>query len=376
MRGGPPSGPVHASICAVRVAMTMEQLWHRVPGGTGIAALGMAGALAARDGVDVMGVSARHRAAPDPQWSPPIPVEQLPLPRLALYESWHRLRRPPLQKATGPVDVLHATSIAIPPRSAPLVVTIHDLAFLDHPEMFTRRGLSFFMRGLDLAVKDADLVLCPSQATSRDCMSAGFSKDKVRVVPLGLDPDPVTPDAVTAVKERFGIERDYVIWTGTIEPRKNLEGLLAAWDSLDSGLELVLAGPKGWNEDLDALVSRASKPRVLGFVTRHDLHALYRGARLLAWPSLKEGFGFPVLEAMSHGTPVVTSKGTSMEELAGDAALLVDPRDPHAIAEAIGRVLSDPVLARSLSEAGRRRAAGYSWERTAGMLVDAYGDVL
>ena len=359
----------------MRIALTLEQLWHRVPGGTGVAALGIARGLPTRPGLEVVGVSAAHRIpAPEP-WRPPVEVRALPLPRPALYEAWHRLRWPPVQRATGPADVVHATSIAVPPKSAPLVVTIHDLAFVAYPELFTPRGVTFFRRGLELARKDADLVMCPSQATRRACEAAGFAADRLRVIPLGVDVEAVTERDVQRVRERYGLGRDYVLWTGTVEPRKNLGGLLEAWKRVDTDADLVLAGPAGWNEDLETLIAGMRRPTVLGFLERAELHALYAGARLLVWPSLLEGFGFPVLEAMAHGTPVVTSAGTSTEEICGDAGLVVDPRDPGAIAGAISEVLEDASLARAMGERGRRRAAAFTWKRTAESLADAYGEI-
>lgn len=362
----------------MRVALTLEQCWHRVPGGTAVAAIEMARALAARPDVDPIGVAAFHRGPPPPEWTPPVEVRGLPLPRLALYEAWHRLRRPRVERAAGDVEVIHATSIAIPPRSRPLVVTIHDLLFLRQPEHFTRRGLGFFRRGLRLALTDADLVLCSSHATLSDCLEAGFDEARLRHVPLGVKVAPADPSRVEAVRRSHGLERPYVLWTGTVEPRKNLRGLLEAWRALDRGdVELVLVGPKGWHEDLDALIGKVrTGVKAIGFVPRRDLEALYAGARLFCFPSLLEGFGLPVLEAMAQGTPVITSRGTSTEELAGDAALLVDPGDPSAIADAIAAVLDDPALHAKLSDAGPARAARYSWGNTAELVVSAYRELV
>ncbi|MFN2490208.1 MAG: glycosyltransferase family 4 protein [Actinomycetota bacterium] len=359
----------------LRIALTVEQCWHRVPGGTAVAAIGMARALMGRAGVTVLGVAARHRSTPAEGWTPPLPVRHLSLPRLALYESWHRLRRPNVEGATGPVDVVHATSIAMPPRSAPIVLTIHDLAFVAHPEHFTRRGLSFFRRGLALALRDADLVLCSSRATARACERAGFHPTRLRHVPLGVDVAPAADREVQRVRRSYGLDRPYLLWTGTIEPRKNLGGLLRALPHVDADVELVVAGPRGWNEDLDALVAGARRTvRVLGFVPAADLGGLYAGASAFCWPSLMEGFGFPVLEAMAQGTPVVTSRGTSTEELAAGAGVLVDPHDPGAIAEGINEVLNDGPRAAQLAEAGRTRAAGYSWSRCGDLVLEAYRD--
>ncbi|MGI8408046.1 MAG: glycosyltransferase family 4 protein [Actinomycetota bacterium] len=355
------------------VALTLEQCWHRVPGGTGVAGIGMAKALAARSDLEVIGVAAKHLGPPPEAWHPPIEVKQLPLPRLALYESWHRFRKPKVERATGPVDVIHATSIAMPPVGAPVVVTIHDLAFLDEPSHFTERGLRFFKRGLELALAEAALVVCPSDTTLADCVRHGFEPERLRAIPMGVDISPAKEADIASARRRYGVERPFIMWTGTIEPRKNLTRLLQAFESLAPTHDLVLVGPHGWNEDIETLISKSDgRVRTLGFVPHADLGPLYAAASVFCFPSLLEGFGLPVLEAMGQGTPVVTSKGTSTEELAADAGILVDPKDAESIAEGIARVLEDEALSQKLSEAGRRRAAEYPWERTAELLVAAY----
>ncbi len=357
----------------LRVAVTLEQCWHRVPGGTAVAALGIARALAGHGQTEPVGVAARHRHEPDSEWTPTISVEHLGLPRLALYESWHRFRRPRVENATGPVDVIHATSLAVPPRSTTLVVTIHDLAFLHEPSHFTKRGLSFFHRGLELARGEADAVHCPSQATATDCIANGFEPDRVHVAHLGIDPAPPIPDATERVRARFGIEEPFVLWTGTVEPRKNLRRMLQAWSNADTGsATLVLVGPEGWNEDIGELVERTGDVRSLGFVDRAWLGELYAAATMLCWPSLREGFGFPVLEAMAHGCPVITSRGTSTEEIAGDAAVLVDPTDTDQISGAITSLLADTDRRDQLERAGRARAGSFTWARTAEQLHETY----
>ena len=360
----------------LRVAMTLEQSWHRVPGGTAVAALRLAEALAARPELDITGVAAAHRSpAPDP-WSPAVPVRHLPLPRRALYEAWQRLRWPPVERVTGRMDVLHATTLAVPPRRAPLVVTIHDLAWLEYPELFTRRGVAFFDRGLALARADADLVMCSSRATQKACEEAGFESSRLRLVPLGVRIARATPEEAGRVRARYGLGRPYILWTGTIEPRKNLAGLLDAHARLGRELDLVLAGPKGWNEDLDALITKSKgRVRALGFVPAPDLAALYAGAEVFCFPSLLEGFGLPVLEAMAQGTPVVTSRGTSTEELAEGAGVLVDPRDAGSIAGGLASVIDDHELAAHLAAAGRARAAEYTWEKSAGLVASVYAEI-
>ena len=352
--------------------MTLEQCWHRVPGGTAAAAIGSARALSAVPDLRLVGVAALHRRNPPRAYAPPITVRHLPLPRPALYEAWHRLRRPAVERAVGRADVVHATTIAIPPRSAPLVVTIHDLAFVSNPEHFTKRGLRFFARGLELALEEADLVVCPSQATMRSCLEHGFARERLRVVPFGIDQARVAPDDVERVRRTYGLSDSYLLWVGTIEPRKNLRGLLEAFRRVNTGVELVLAGPEGWNEDVRALVSGRDGIKILGFVPPEDLGPLYAGAKVFCFPSLLEGFGLPVLEAMAHGTAVVTSRGTATEELAAGAGVLVDPYDPSSIASGVMTVLEDEGAGAEMVRAGRERAASYSWARSASLLLEAY----
>ncbi|MEA2487707.1 MAG: hypothetical protein QOF16_1361, partial [Actinomycetota bacterium] len=263
----------------LRVAMTLEQCWHDVPGGTAVAALGAARSLAG-SGIDAVGVAAAHRSPPPDAWVPPIPVHHLKLPRFALYESWHRRRRPPVEKATGPVDVVHATTFAIPPRSAPLVVTVHDLAFVHDPSNFTKHGVAFFTKGFELARKDADLIVCPSQATIDDCIAHGVDPDLLRLVPLGVDVQPASDKGVARVRLTYGLRRPYVLWVGTVEPRKNLRRLLEGFAEVGRpDLDLILVGPHGWNESLGPLVARSrGQVRTLGFVPQQDLGPLFAGA--------------------------------------------------------------------------------------------------
>lgn len=360
----------------MRVAIPLELCWHDVPGGTARAAIDLAAALDRRTDVEVVGVAGRHGAAPAPAWRPTVAVHQLPLPRVLLYETWHGLRRPRVEAATGPVDLLHVVGAAVAASRAPLVVTVHDLAWRHHPGYFTRHGLRFFRRAWQLTVDHASVVFVPSRATLEDCVDAGLDRERLRRVPWGIEVDePTIEDA--EVRARFGIEGDYVVAVGTLEPRKNLRGLLHAWEILDrDDATLVVVGPEGWG---DAVGPDATPDRVVwtGFVDREVRDALYRGAVASVYPSLFEGFGLPVLESMALGCPVVTSAGTSSEELVtGGAGLVVDPRAPSAIAAAMSELLDDPELRGRLAAAGRARAAEHTWERTAQQVVEGYREAV
>jgi glycosyltransferase involved in cell wall biosynthesis len=361
----------------VRLAVTLEQCWHRVPGGTATSVLRSVDALGRRADVELVGVAARHGHPPAEPYGPPVPVWELGLPRPLLYASWHRLRRPAVERATGPVDAVWASGVAVPPRRVPLVVTVHDLAPLHHPEHHPRRAQGFYRQAFALARTEADLVCCPSQATLEDCAAHGFDRGRLRHVPWGVTPLPVTPHAITEMRTRLGLDEEYVLWTGTIEPRKNLPGLIEAFARIARpGLLLAVAGPDGWHEDLRALIGEREDIRALGFVSDADLAALYAGAAVFCYPSLLEGFGLPVLEAMAQGAPVVTSAGTATEELVAGVGGAVDPTDVGAVAGALSAVLDDPAEADRRRAAGRVRAAELTWDATAAAMMDVVHEAI
>jgi len=364
----------------MRVAVTLEQCWHTVPGGTAVAALELVRALDRRGDVDLIGISARHRDVPPEPWRPSIPMAQLWPNRLLLYELWHsRLPLAPrVERASERVDVVHGTGVVFPRADAPVVMTIHDLAFLDDPSLVTKHGLRFFRRATELTREHARFVMCSSRATMDDCVVAGFDRERLRLVPLGVHADARPDGDVAAARAKFGLNRPYVMFIGTVEPRKNLPRLLRAFASIPrDDVDLVLVGPAGWNESLDADLARIEgRVHTLGFLDKPDRDALLAGAQVFCLPSLKEGFGLPVLEAMVQGAPVVTSIETSTAEVAGDAALLVDPRDEQAIAHAIEELLEDRVLADQLSTAGRANAALYTWDRTAAATRTVYAEAV
>jgi len=349
--------------------MTVEQCWQPVPGGSGTYIRELLHEYATLPGVEVSGIAALHRRPADPPLGP-TPVRRVPLPRTALYEAWSRWRLP---RSSGAVDVVHATTWAVPGSRRPLVVTVHDLAFLHDPGHFTPRGVQFFQRGLRIARDEAAAVVVPSSVTRDDCLAAGFSPDRVHVVPHGVRPVITTPEQVASFRKRFGLTRPYVLWAGTREPRKNLPTLVSAFDralARGADLDLVLVGPDGWGPERSRLSGLgAERVRLLGRVAEEDLHAAYAGARVFCYPSLREGYGMPVTEAMAHGVPVVTSRGTATEEAAGGAAVLVDPRDEVDVARGLLEAADDSRQA-ALREASLHRAAGLSWAASARATVD------
>lgn len=291
-----------------------------------------------------------------------------------MYDIWARARWPRVEWTVLRPAVVHATTILVPPTRKPLVVTLHDLAFLHDPAMFTSRGVGLFRKGLDVVRRQADLVLCSSLATMGDALDAGIGADRLRHVPLGVDPvRTVTTADIASVRGRYGLTRPYLLFVGTQEPRKNLAGLLSALAMMDDSHDLAVVGPLGWGDDVVIPASVRDRVRAIGFLSADDLAAMYAGAAVFVYPSLREGFGLPVAEAMAHGTPVVTSRGTSTEEVAGGAAVLIDPSSPADIARGITEALAHAVR---LREAGRRRAADLTWAKTAALTMQAYRDVV
>lgn len=360
----------------LRVALTFDHCWRTTPGGTGVASVELASALMARGDVDVVGVAGNHRRPATAGFEPPVTVARLPLRGTVLVESTLRLGWPLVERATGHVDVLHATSI-IPlaaRQSTPLVVTVHDLAFLHHPGYFTARGRRVFGRALAQVRERATLILCSSQATLADCVENGVDPARLRLVPLGVRVRDVTSSDIAAVRARLKLPEQFLLFVGTREPRKNLQRLLAAHESLGAAVPpLVIVGARGWGDDVADSYEASDRVHFVGHVASHELAAVYSSAAALCYPSVMEGFGLPILEAMAHGTPVLTSRGTSTEEVAAGAAVLVDPLDVSAIAAGIREVLARRA---ELSQAGRARASGATWQHTADLVVHAYHEAV
>ena len=354
----------------IRVAYTFEQCWHRVPAGTATSAIRAAIALGDEPDVEIVGVAGRHRRVPDPSFAPPVPVCTLPLSGSWLYESWLRFRWPKVEMATGPVDLVHCTGVIPAPSDAPMVATLHDVAWRHRPDQFTRHGVTVFEKSLAEIRSRARLVLCPSAATILDAERAGIDPGRLRLVPWGVEATAVSQADRDAVRAKYGLPSEYLLFVGTLEPRKNLRRLTEALTLCGADLPLVVAGAQGWGASVAEGVAQV---QFIGFVPDGDLPALYSGASAFCYPSEREGFGMPVLEAMSYGVPVVTSRGTSTEEVAGGAAVLVDPFSVEDIARGIESALADR---RSLSTKGLRQAARHRWSETARLTVQAYREAV
>lgn len=254
--------------------------------------------------------------------------------------------------------------------SLPAVVTAHDMAIYRHPEWFPRGQLLSVRLVVPLSMRSADAVVGVSRHTAREVAALfGVAADRLHVVPEGVAPDyrPLAEEELLSTRIRYGLPERFVLYVGTIEPRKNLATLLDAWSRLRDRPPLVVAGEWGWRVDevRPNLERAGSGVRLLGPVDPSALPALYNLAGCLAHPAWYEGFGLTPLEAMACGTPVAVSNATSLPEVVGDAGLLVDPADVEGWTSALERLLADAGLRADLRQRGLRRAAAFSWERAA-----------
>lgn len=349
----------------IRVAILVEQNWNTVPGGTARSNNRLVEELRSDTSLEFVGVHGRHSGGPVLPLPDGLETVELPVPGSALTQLWNRIDRPRLERWTGPVDVVHAPAYLMPGTTAPTVVTVHDLAFRHNPDWFTSHGVRYFDRFLRRLSDSAHRVIVPSGRTAEDCVDHGVARDRIDVIPWGSDAVVVTDDDVAAALGRHGVRDDAVLFVGTIEPRKNLDGLLAAMRLLPDR-QLVLVGPSGWGtiELGDALV--------LGSLDRSDVAALMAGCGVVAYPSHFEGFGLPVLEAMAQGTPVVVTADTVPAELAAGGGVAVDTGDPSTLASAIEGLLVDRARRKRLGAVGRRRAAEFDWPTTARRTAEVY----
>jgi glycosyltransferase involved in cell wall biosynthesis len=272
-------------------------------------------------------------------------------------------------RASREVDVMLSTNSYLTAwfTRCPTAIVVHDLVpFVDRANAKSSSA-RIEQATIRPALRRAAALLCVSGATRADLVRLfPRTATKATTIPLAADAAFAAP---VALPGHPSLDAPYVLAVGTLEPRKNLERLIAAWSLLSDadrrGHVLALVGPTGWDAAPILAAARDRGARLLGRVSEDELRALYAGASAFAYPSLYEGFGLPVLEAMAAGAPVLTSSVSSLPEVAGDAALLVDPHDPVAIADGLRRLLSDPALAEELRTRGRARAAELSWERTA-----------
>jgi glycosyltransferase involved in cell wall biosynthesis len=305
---------------------------------------------------------------------------------------WHRAKVPlPADWFSGPVDVYHCPDFVLPPlRHARGILTVHDLAFLMRPDCADSRLRAYLEEVVPRSIRRADFIIADSENTRNDLVVLlGARPSSIAVVPGGVEDrfSPITdPEELGRARRHLGVgDAPFVLAIGVLEPRKNLNRLMDAFLALKQGsavpadLKLVLAGGKGWLYDGIFEHHAASPVRddilLPGFVPETLLPAVYSAAAVLAFPSLYEGFGLPVLEAMACGTPVVASRASCVPEVADGAAVLIDPNDVDALSQALEQAIGDGALRARLIEQGRQRVSHYSWRRAAERLLDVYKKV-
>ncbi|MEA5125715.1 glycosyltransferase family 4 protein [Xanthomonas floridensis] len=288
----------------------------------------------------------------------------------------------------GQDALFHGCNYYVPAYAGPSIATFHDISIYRWPECHRADRVRYMRKELALAVRRAQLIVTVSEFSRQEIAAHfGLPLARVRAIPLAADAAfrPHAPAELAAPLQALGLETDaYCLCVSTIEPRKNIDILLTAYAALPAALRvrypLVIAGHSGWSSDsLHARMQRAEQAgwlRYLGYVPQDSLPALVAGARLFVFPSLYEGFGLPVLEAMASGTPVLCSSASALPEVAADAAALFDPADSTALAQVLARGIDDAVWREAASRAGLQRAAQFSWQRCAAATADVYRHVL
>lgn len=347
------------------------------------------GALAARDDLRFrLFYCARHSSSTRlPPLPPSARVRALPLSDRVTNAIWHRARLPiPVELLLGRFDLFHSPDFTLPPTlSAPAVVTVHDLAFLAAPECAYPTLRGYLERTVPRSVRNANHIIAVSNSTRRDVINRfGIAPEKVTTVYEAAGPEfyPETVQKTRRSLREAGINRPYILAVGTLEPRKNYVRLLDAYARvLERGAhqDLIVAGGRGWmfQPILDRINALDLVDRVR-IVQPDDaqLRALYSGADAFVYPSLYEGFGIPVLEALACGAPVACSRTSSLPEVLGDAGLGFDPRSIEEISDAILRLLGETELRGRLRELGPRRASSFSWDRAADETAAVYRETL
>jgi alpha-1,3-rhamnosyl/mannosyltransferase len=300
--------------------------------------------------------------------------------RLALLHFANLPGNPTLDVLLKGADVFHASNLVKrPPRRVRVTATIYDMTCSIAPELHNRANIRADQRFAKHVLRKASGIITISEHTRTDLLRlVDIRPEIVRTIYPGVAAA-YFEEGERRPPKRYGLNKPYILYVGTVEPRKNIETLLDAYEALPEGLrreyDLVLAGPIGWSAERIRARLESSPVKYLGYVPETDMPALTRGASLFVYPSLYEGFGFPVAQAMASGVPVVTSAVSSLPEVAGGSAMLVDPASSNEVRRAIERVLEDPALAARLASQARARAECFRWEISAGKSLEFFRDV-
>lgn len=299
------------------------------------------------------------------------------LPPTLLALLWNRLHIGGIEKFIGKVDIFHSSDWTEPPAKIPKITTIHDVILFKYPEHFPEEIIDNQKARLNLVKKESAAIIADSLSTKDDIVQfLGIPPQKIHVIYLGVDDKffPRKIDEIIKVKKKYKIESDYILSIGTREPRKNLIRTIEAFKTLkQKDVNLVIGGNFGWGED----VGTTDNVQILGFVDTVDLPALYSGAACFVYPSLYEGFGLPILEALSCGIPVVTSNRGSLGEIADTFSIEVDPEKTDAIADGIKKIVTLSKRDRAVMvKKGLKHAEQYTWKKCAEETVKVYKSVI
>jgi glycosyltransferase involved in cell wall biosynthesis len=346
------------------------------PSGAGRYVLELVSGLGERDDVS-LGVVCRRDDRERWKWLAPTGEIAAHAPRRRpLRLGWEQLAMGRVARRLG-ADVYHGPHYTMPRRvGAPVVVTVHDLTFFDNPEWHESAKAQFFRRATRVAAEKAAALVCVSRATAERLDAILEPRVPVHVIPHGVDHDRYRADGDVLDPETTP---PFVFFVGTLEPRKDVPTLVAAFDAIASSypdLRLRIAGHPGWGtREVEAAVGGArhgDRVDLAGYVAEQDVPTLLRSAAAVAYPSLAEGFGLPALEAMACGAPLVTTTGSAMEEVVGDAALLVPPSSPGDLAAALRSILDDPAATAARRQKGLEVARRYTWEASVAAHVEVY----
>lgn len=364
----------------MRLAVLLEQCLSPVPGGTGRYAVELAGALAARTDTEVTGWVAWHRDTADAAVRDAHGPVRLPLPRRPLIAAWQRGIGP----APRGADLVHAPTLLLPPRRGrPLVVTLHDAVPWTHPETLTPRGVRWHRSMARRAAETADLVVVPTQAVA-EALRPHLQLRRVEVVGEGVSAVfGSTPADAADRRRRLGLpDSGFLVSLATVEPRKGLDVLVRSLAEPGApDLPLLVVGQPGWGGvDVSRLAADAGlapgRVRLLGRLPDEDLVVTLRAATALVVPSRAEGFGLPVVEGMTAGTPVVTSDDPALIEVGGPATRAAPVGNTAELARVLAELAGDAALRACMADEGRTRAAAFSWDRAAARLVELYRELL
>lgn len=297
---------------------------------------------------------------------------------------WNKLHRINIENLTDDIDIFHSSDWIQPPSRAKKITTVHDLLILEYPEVSHPYIVEVQKRRLKWVKKECDMVLTDSVFTKAQVNKIlHIDNSRIEVVYPGISEKffPASEESKKYIKQKYGLYEDFILSVGTLEPRKNIKTVLDAFEKFmkhqlistrKRPIELVIAGKTAWGDKINK--TKYIKP--LGFVEEKDLPYLYSAASLFVFPSLYEGFGFPVLEAMACGCPVITSDRGSLKELTSDSALIVDSLVSDDIAVKMTQVFVDNNLRENLIQKGKKNAERFNWEKTAGEVLKIYQEVI